>query len=155
MTDESPESPTADDDVALQATRRDAVARMQAEWRQIRPDLDLGPTGVVGRLLRLTPLLMARCDEFLAPHDLSRAEFDILATLRRHDRPVSPGELTRELLFTGPATTKRLRRLEDDGWIVRRVNPDDARGFLVAPTIDGARRFDALQPQYIALEASL
>ncbi|WP_449386141.1 MarR family winged helix-turn-helix transcriptional regulator [Cellulomonas soli] len=134
---------------------RDAIDDVHDRWSTLRPDLDLEPMAVVGRLLRLVPLLMARCETFLAPHGLSRAEFDLLTALHRADRPVSPGDLTRQLLFTGPATTKRLRRLEDAGWITRRTNPDDARGFLIEPTPDGARRFDALLPEYVAFEATL
>ncbi|NMR21672.1 MarR family transcriptional regulator [Cellulomonas fimi] len=68
---------------------------------------------------------------------------------------LSHGELTSLLLFTGPATTKRLRRLEAGGWIQRTANPADGRGVLLQPTPDGARRFGALLPGYLALEASL
>ncbi|MFI2752006.1 MarR family winged helix-turn-helix transcriptional regulator [Cellulomonas sp. P22] len=139
----------------MEESARDGVDRMQAAWNQVRPELDTVPMGVVGRLLRAAPLVLASCEAYLAPHDLSRAEFDIVSALTRSGRPLSPGELSRELLFTGPATTKRLRRLEDGGWIVRDVNPEDARGFLIAPTPDGARRFDALLPGYLAHEASL
>lgn len=137
------------------APDRDAVDELQARWSALRPELDVEPMAVVARLLRLVPLLMARLEDFLAPHGLTRAEFDIVSALRRSDGPVSPGELTRQLLFTGPATTKRLRRLEDGGWVERRTNPDDARGFLIRPTPEGARRFDALLPQYVAFEADL
>lgn len=133
----------------------DAVDELQARWSALRPEMDVAPMAVVARLLRLVPLLMALLEEFLAPHGLSRAEFDIVSALRRSDGPLSPGDLTRQLLFTGPATTKRLRRLEDGGWVERRTNPDDARGFLIRPTADGARRFDALLPEYVAFEAGL
>lgn len=142
-------------DSALGAGRRDAIDHMQARWRAIRPELDVEPMGVVGRLLRAAPLIMARCEAYLEAFDLSRAEFDIVSALCRSDGPISPGELTRQLLFTGPATTKRLRRLESAGWIARSVNPDDARGFLIVATDDGARRFAELLPGYLEFEASL
>lgn len=139
----------------LGADRRDWIDRTQARWGELRPELDVAPMGVVGRLLRAAQLIMARCEEYLEPFDLSRAEFDIVSALCRSDGPISPGELTRQLMFTGPATTKRLRRLERAGWIARSVNPDDARGFLILASDDGARRFAELLPGYLGLEASL
>jgi len=135
--------------------RRDWIDRTQARWVELRPELDLAPMGVVGRLLRAAQLIMAHCEAYLEPFDLSRAEFDIVSALCRGDGPISPGELTRQLMFTGPATTKRLRRLEHAGWIARSVNPDDARGFLIVASDDGARRFAELLPGYLGLEASL
>lgn len=134
---------------------RDAVDHMQARWAELRPELDVAPMGVIGRLLRLAPMILARCEDWLAPHDLTRAEFDVVSALCRSDRPLSPGDLRRALLFTGPATTKRLRRLEDGGWIERVVNPDDARGFLISPTPEGARRLAELLPRYLEFEDSL
>ena len=139
----------------LGADRRDWIDRTQARWGELRPELDVAPMGVVGRLLRAAQLIMARCEAYLEPFDLSRAEFDIVSALCRSDGPISPGELTRQLMFTGPATTKRLRRLEQAGWIARSVNPDDARGFLIVASDDGARRFAELLPGYLGLEASL
>jgi DNA-binding MarR family transcriptional regulator len=147
-----PEAGSAD---SLGDGRRDWIDRTQARWVELRPELDLAPMGVVGRLLRAAQLIMARCEAYLEPFDLSRAEFDIVSALCRSDGPVSPGELTRQLMFTGPATTKRLRRLEQAGWIARSVNPDDARGFLIVAGDDGARRFAELLPGYLGLEASL
>jgi DNA-binding MarR family transcriptional regulator len=139
----------------LGADRRDWIDRTQARWGELRPELDVAPIGVVGRLLRVAQLIMASCEAYLEPFDLSRAEFDIVSALCRSDGPISPGELTRQLMFTGPATTKRLRRLEQAGWIARSVNPDDARGFLIVASDDGARRFAELLPGYLGLEASL
>lgn len=139
----------------LVAVRRDWIDHTQARWRELRPELDVEPMGVVGRMLRAAQLFMARCEAYLEPFDLSRAEFDIVSALCRSDGPISPGELTRQLMFTGPATTKRLRRLEQAGWIARSVNPDDARGFLIVASDDGARRFAELLPRYLGLEASL
>ena len=153
MADVEPGGPSGADD--LVTGRRDWIDRTQARWLELRPELDLEPMGVVGRLLRAAQLVMARCEAYLEPFDLSRAEFDIVSALCRRDGPISPGDLTRQLMFTGPATTKRLRRLEQAGWISRTVNPDDARGFLIVASDDGARTFAELLPGYLGLEASL
>lgn len=140
---------------AGRAGSSDLVDRFQADWLAVRPDLDVAPMGVIGRLLRAAPLILAASETYLRPLDLTRAEFDIVSALCRSARPLSHGELTSLLLFTGPATTKRLRRLEAGGWIQRTANPADGRGVLLQPTPDGARRFGALLPGYLALEASL
>ncbi len=152
MTSDIPQGTSVD---GLGDDPRDWSDRTQARWAELRPELDVEPMGVVGRLLRAAQLVMARCEAYLEPFDLSRAEFDIVSALCRSVGPISPGELTRQLRFTGPATTKRLRRLERAGWIARSVNPDDARGFLIVATDDGARRFGELLPGCLELEASL
>ena len=146
---------TSVDGLGLGDGPRDWIDRTQARWAELRPELDVEPMRVVGRLLRAAQLVMASCEAYLEPFDLSRAEFDIISALCRSDGPISPGELTRQLMFTGPATSKRLRRLERAGWIARNVNPDDARGFLIVATDDGARRFGELLPGYLEFEASL
>ena len=128
---------------------------MQARWLVVRPDLDVASIGVVGRILRAGPLILARCEAYLKPFGLTRAEFDLVSVLYCSDVPVSPGDLSRQLLFTEPATTKRLHRLESAGWIARRVNPDDARGFLIVASDAGRRRLADLLPGYLAFENSL
>ncbi|MGV8977474.1 MAG: MarR family winged helix-turn-helix transcriptional regulator [Cellulomonas sp.] len=139
----------------LRGGPRDWTDRAQARWAELRPDVDVEPMGVVGRLMRAVQLIMVRCEAYLEPFDLSRAEFEIVSALCRSEVPISPGELARQLLFTGPATTKRLRHLEQAGWIARSVNPDDARGFLIVASDDGARRFAEILPGYLAYESSL
>jgi DNA-binding MarR family transcriptional regulator len=52
----------------------------------------------------------------------------------------SPSELSKHTGLTSGATTAMLDRLEKAGWIERRPNPDDRRGFLIAPAKSSAER---------------
>ena len=80
----------------------DRVTQIQAEWRRERPDIDTFPQGVIGRLHRIGLLLDRRLDEVYASFDLSYAEFDILATLRRAGAPYQrrAGELADHTMVT-------------------------------------------------------
>jgi DNA-binding MarR family transcriptional regulator len=52
----------------------------------------------------------------------------------------TPSELARHTGLTSGATTAMLDRLETAGLIERRPNPDDRRGFLIAPAKSGAAK---------------
>ena len=133
----------------------DAVQVIQAEWRRLRPDLDLDAIGVVGRVLRSAALIIDRSDEVLAAHGLARGEFDILAVLRRSAGPRSPGELRTISLATAPSTTKRLKGLEGRGLVDRSVNPADGRGALISLTAEGRDLVDEVFPLQLAAEDAL
>ncbi|SKB01616.1 DNA-binding transcriptional regulator, MarR family [Agreia bicolorata] len=133
----------------------DAVDAIQAEWRRLRPDLDLAAIGVVGRVLRSAARIVHHSDEVLAAHRLTRGEFDILAVLRRSAAPRSPGELRTISLATAPSTTKRLKALERRGLVDRSTNPEDGRGALIALTAEGRDLVDEVFPLQLAAENSL
>lgn len=69
---------------------RDVVARVLGQWREVLPDLDTEPIGVVGRLTRCAALLRQASDAPLVREGFSRPEFDILSALRREDRELDP-----------------------------------------------------------------
>lgn len=69
----------------------DIVARVQRQWQQVHPGLDTGPMAVIGRLNRCSALLQQAADAPLRKAGLTRPEFDILGTLRRMDRELTPG----------------------------------------------------------------
>ena len=57
----------------------DRVARIQDEWRRERPDLDVSPQGVIGRLHRVAAHLTAELERVYEQHGLGEGEFDIVA----------------------------------------------------------------------------
>ncbi len=59
----------------------DHVDLVLAQWSEQRPDLHASPVGAIGRLSRLSQLDGELRRNF-ALHDLDRASFDVLATLR-------------------------------------------------------------------------
>jgi DNA-binding MarR family transcriptional regulator len=117
----------------------DHVARIQAEWARERPDLDVSPQGVIGRLHRLAGLLTEQLCVVYRRFGLSEGEFDVLATLRRAGDPFerAPSELSEHTMVTTGAMTKRLDRLERAGLVSRRRSEADGRGRVVALTDAG------------------
>lgn len=120
----------------------DLVGRLIDQWRRIRPDLDPQAMRTSGRMLRLAKLVEKRTEEVLRPFGLALWKFDVLATLRRHDRDLSPGELISATMLSSGAMTHRLDRLESDELIRRRPDPEDRRGVRVELTGAGRRLVD-------------
>jgi len=137
--------------------RDDHVARIQAEWERERPDLDVSPQGVFGRLHRLAALLTDEITVVYREHGLSEGEFDVLAALRRAGEPFerAPGELAQHTMVTTGAMSKRIDRLESAGLVTRRASSDDGRGRVVALTAEGRHVIDAAFTDHIANEHRL
>ncbi|MFE5808700.1 MarR family winged helix-turn-helix transcriptional regulator [Streptomyces sp. NPDC056491] len=123
---------------------QDRVARIQAEWRRERPDLDVTPQGVIGRLHRLADRLGAELRLVYDGYGLGEGEFDALCALRRAGEPFerAPGELAAHTMVTTGAMTKRIDRLERAGLVTRRRSDDDQRGRIVALTTAGRELVD-------------
>ncbi|AQZ50074.1 MarR family winged helix-turn-helix transcriptional regulator [Martelella mediterranea] len=122
----------------------DHVDSILAEWQAERPDLDAMPMGVMGRLKRLQVHLARNLETVFAHYGLNAASFDVLATLRRSGPPyaLSPSALMDRTMVTSGTMTNRLDRLEAAGFIARRRNPEDGRGFSVALTDKGFSLID-------------
>ncbi|EJB04614.1 transcriptional regulator [Rhizobium leguminosarum bv. trifolii WSM597] len=117
----------------------DHVDKILAQWRQERPDLDVEPMGLLGRLKRLGTHLGREVEAVLLKHGLSTSAFDVLATLRRAGAPhrLSPGELLEMTMVSSGTMTNRIDQLEKAGFVERVVNPDDRRSVLIALTDKG------------------
>ncbi|MFD7692533.1 MarR family winged helix-turn-helix transcriptional regulator [Streptomyces sp. NPDC059805] len=122
----------------------DRVARIQAEWRRERPDVDISPQGVIGRLHRLADRLTEELALVYGHYGLGEGEFDVLCALRRAGEPYerAPGELAAHTMVTTGAMTKRIDRLERAGLVTRRRSADDQRGRIVALTAPGRELID-------------
>lgn len=130
----------------------DQVDRILSQWHQERPDLDVGPMGVFGRMKRLTDQLSHELDRVYKAHDLTASGFDVLATLRRAGAPyaLTPSELISWTMVTSGTMTNRLDRLEARGLLARRANPDDGRGSVVALTPEGIELIDRVVTEHVA-----
>ncbi|ARH89662.1 MULTISPECIES: MarR family winged helix-turn-helix transcriptional regulator [Streptomyces] len=135
----------------------DHVARIQAEWARERPDLDVGPQGVFGRLHRLAGLLTEQLCLVYHRYGLSEGEFDVLAALRRAGEPFerAPGELAAHTMVTTGAMTKRVDRLERNGLVTRRRSAVDGRGRVVALTRAGRELIDQAFTDHMSNERRL
>ncbi|KAA5838291.1 MarR family transcriptional regulator [Saccharopolyspora hirsuta] len=133
----------------------DAVGRICAQWREQRPDLDVSPIDVIGRVRRLNALTNQLDDAAFAEVGLSRMEFEVLSALRRAGGGLRPSQLTRETLSSGAATTKRLARLEGEGLISRTASQRDRREVDVRLTERGRELIDRLFPVQLERERQL
>ena len=135
----------------------DHVGRILEQWASERPELDVSPLGVIGRLHRLAAFLDAELREVFAEAGLSDGDFDVLASLRRSGAPyeLTPGELASTTMVTSGAVTKRVDRLVALGLARRTVCPDDARSRRVRLTDEGLTLIDDLFPRHVANEKRL
>lgn len=117
----------------------DRIDKITKQWQRERPDLDVSPMGLIGRLGNIALHLSREMEKIFSQFGLNTSSFDVLATLRRAGAPytLSPGEMLSTLMVTSGTMTNRIDQLEKAGWVIRKVNPEDGRGFLVSLTPEG------------------
>jgi DNA-binding MarR family transcriptional regulator len=135
----------------------DKVDLIVAQWRRERPDLDVAPLGLLGRLFRVAQLADNVLAKGVEPFGLQRGWFDLLAALRRVGAPyeLNPTQLIGATLLSSGGMTKRLDRLVEAGLVERRPDPDDRRGTLVRLTRDGKSTIDKALEAHVANEKRL
>ncbi len=135
----------------------DHVDRIRAQWRKERPDLDVSPMALLGRMKRLTLHLTREMEKTWADYGLNGASFDVLATLRRSGPPfaLSPGDLLASTMVTSGTMTNRIDQLEKAGLVERRQSADDRRSFLISLTDKGFSLIDAAVGAHVETQARL
>ncbi|MBB2718645.1 UNVERIFIED_ORG: DNA-binding MarR family transcriptional regulator [Rhizobium etli] len=137
--------------------KQDHVDRILAQWRRERPDLDVEPMGILGRLKRLGTHLSREVETVLMQHGLSTSAFNVLATLRRSGAPhrLSPGELLKMTMVSSGTMTNRIDQLEKAGFVERILNPDDRRSVLIALTEKGLATVEEAVGAHVANQQRL
>ncbi|TRC75811.1 MarR family transcriptional regulator [Mesorhizobium sp. WSM4310] len=133
----------------------DRAAKAIEQWKRERPDLDVSPMGVLGRLNEASSLIARdRLAPLFAQFGLQAGEFDVLATLRRSGSPyaLTPTDLYEATMVTSGAMTNRLDRLEKAGLILRGPHPNDRRGIVVQLTEKGLALIDEALTAHVANE---
>lgn len=122
----------------------DHIDRILEQWGRVRPDLDVTPMGITGRLKRLARVLEREMEAVFAEHGLNMASFDVLATLLRSGEPhqLSPGALIENTMVTSGTMTNRIDQLVKSGFVDRVPNPSDGRSVHIALTKKGKRVID-------------
>lgn len=135
----------------------DHVGRILEQWHHERPDLDVSPLGIIGRLHRLAVELDDRLRVVFAEAGLGDGEFDVLATLRRSGTPyeLTPGELMAQTMVSSGAVTKRTDRLVAAGLVERAVSSTEARSRRIRLTASGLETIDDLFARHVANEHRL
>jgi DNA-binding MarR family transcriptional regulator len=133
----------------------DRAGKAIEQWKRERPDLDVSPMAVLGRLNEASSLIAReRLTPLFARFGLQSGEFDVLATLRRSGSPyaLTPTALYEATMVTSGAMTNRLDRLEKSGLIMRGPHPNDRRGVVVQLTEKGLALVDEAVAAHVANE---
>ena len=136
--------------------QQDAVDRITSQWNAVRPDIDVAPLSVIGRVSRLSRLVDRRLAENFARNGLENWMYDVLATLRRSGQPyeLSAGDLVRHAMVTTGAITNRIDRLEQLGLVVRATS-DDRRKVIVRLTAQGLDLVDEVVDAHMSTERAI
>ena len=134
----------------------DAVDRIIEEWAQVRPDVDVSPIAIIGRVSRLSRFVDRRLAENFSESGLENWMYDVLATLRRSGEPyeLAAGQLVAHTMVTTGAITNRIDRLVDRGW-VERVAADDRRKVIVRLTKSGVDLVDKVLRSHTETEGEI
>lgn len=132
---------------------QDAVDRLLTQWASARPDVDVTPISVIGRISRLSRLVDRRLAENFARFGIENWMYDVLATLRRQPPPheLTAGDLVRQTMVTTGAITNRIDRLQERGY-VERMATTDRRKVIVRLTDAGALLVDEVIESHLATE---
>ena len=137
--------------------KRDHIDEIIAQWGRERPDLDVAPMAIIGRLFRATALADAALAPPLAAFGLPPGWSDLLAALRRAGKPyeLNPTDLVRATMLTSGGITKRLDRMAEAGLVERRPDPSDRRGTLIRLSRKGKAVIDRAMDVHMANEERL
>ena len=135
----------------------DRVDQILAEWARERPDLDVSPIGVIGRVSRAARYLERELDTTFREHGLDNGTYDVLATLRRSGAPyeLSASALADATMIARSSMTSRIDRLEESGFVTRVEDENDGRGVGVRLTKTGFALIEGATAAHLANEARL
>jgi DNA-binding MarR family transcriptional regulator len=135
----------------------DHVSSILMQWAAERPDIDVSPIGIIGRISRLSRVVEKELEPVFAQFGLNHWSYDMLATLRRAGPPyqLSPTALFRSMMVTSGTMTNRIDRLAEKGLVRRITDPEDRRGILVELTDQGRELIDVALISHVANEARL
>jgi DNA-binding MarR family transcriptional regulator len=128
-----------------------------AKWKQERPEYDLAPVEIIGRAGRIMEFVDRALEAKFEEFGISRATFDVLATLRRNGPPykMTQRDLMRSLLRTSGSMSLRIAALEHQNLVTRQAVEDDRRSVFVILTSKGSKLLDAIIPEHLVNETAL
>jgi DNA-binding MarR family transcriptional regulator len=138
--------------VTVADMKHDHVDTIVSEWRSQRPDLDVAPLEVFGRILRLRRILEQKGSPLLERYAISEPQMEVLMALRRSKAPhqLTPSQLSRRLLLSYSAMTGNIDTLVDRGLVERIPDLVDRRRVWVRITDQGSAMADEMLHRHIA-----
>jgi DNA-binding MarR family transcriptional regulator len=121
--------------------RFDPIAEAERQWGAHGWSDQASGMAVVTSIMRLQQIFLARADGVLRPLGLTFARYEVLMLLSFSRQGALPlGKIGERLQVNAASVTNAVDRLEADGLVTRRSNPDDGRGTLARVTAVGRRR---------------
>ena len=94
--------------------------------------------------------LLEALDSDLAPHDVSMADYEILAQLSdAPDRRMRMSELADVAMLSRSRLSHRMKVMEKAGWVKREDCPDDKRGYFAVMTDKGFKAIAKAAPDHV------
>ena len=94
--------------------------------------------------------LLDALDEDLSAHDLSMADYEVLAQLSdAPDRTMRMSELAEVAMISRSRLSHRIKVMEREGWVRREACPDDKRGYFAIMTPKGWKAIVAAAPDHV------
>jgi len=95
--------------------------------------------------------LLEALDSDLEPHDVSMADYEILAQLSdAPDRRMRMSELADVAMLSRSRLSHRMKVMEKAGWVKRESCPIDKRGYFAVMTPKGWKAIVAAAPDHVA-----
>ena len=94
--------------------------------------------------------LLEALDSDLEPHDVSMADYEILAALSdAPERQMRMAELAEVAMLSRSRLSHRMKVMEKAGWVKREACPIDKRGYFAVMTAKGWKAIVAAAPDHV------
>ncbi len=118
----------------------DPIAEAERQWGLHGWADQASGMALVTSIMRLQQIFLSPRDAVLRPLGLTFARYEVLMLLSFSRKGVLPlGKIGERLQVNAASVTNAVDRLEADGLVTRRSNPDDGRGTLAFLTAAGRR----------------
>ncbi len=113
------------------------------------PDADISAISDFVNLLRAASDISVALDKLLAQHHLLQGRWWVLVLLMREETQTSsPSDLAEKAGVTKATMTGFIDGLEREGLVLRLMDNDDRRKFLIRMTPAGQQKLDEVMPDY-------
>ena len=133
-------------------TKTSTAANAVSTW-SAEVGIPEGEVGLLARVVRLNMLVTRVLDDLVEPHDISVADYLVLASIRRGR--TSPVELCKVLGRTTGGLSLTFDRLVAAGWVLRHPDPGDRRRIIVELTPTGRAKAEIVNAALHDWEAAL